>query len=512
MLHFVIEISCVAVIRSTFARLTPHTHPRDARRVAGVRSHHERRYARAISLGVSRCRFSSRAQLSYARDRATCASSSVLTINQALTVSVVFHAHTALVEVAKTCQTLVTLTCASCGASVAPCDVCQALVETRGARRGERPARCCARCGGLCVSGDALRARLGLRAIHFVDPLRAVDMVIASGRAGTRERCLSAKRARLTALASAPRPFSDPLPLHGSTNRRRPNSITTTDDTGTPTDAERERDCRRLTSSSVQCGQRLPPDSIFKTPAPTSRLGRVSTVPNSASSSPVDDALALGDKIEGEMTRLKLQILHLESMRRRKGNKRDFTSVNQDILKVSLKRSKVTDESVEVVLDIASSFLRDRAIIQRTMDNCAESRLALETLERDTHLMNVTNTDKPPPTRDSPSEVAPVETDSPFLMYWPKMELLENVLPGVMLLKNQLQKRATRAEKAADECGAVHLKRLGEITRTQNELFSMMNSKDSEANHAAHAALQQLILLYAAMFNDIVIRRERQMC
>jgi len=226
----------------------------------------------------------------------------------------------------------------------------------------------------------------------------------------------------------------------------------------------------------------------------------------------VDDALALGDKIEGEMTRLKLQILHLESMRRRKGNKRDFTSVNQDILKVSLKRSKVTDESVEVVLDIASSFLRDRAIIQRTMDNCAESRLALETLERDTHLMNVTNTDKPPPTRDSPSEVAPVETDSPFLMYWPKMELLENVLPGVMLLKNQLQKRATRAEKAADECGAVHLKRLGEITRTQNELFSMMNSKDSEANHAAHAALQQLILLYAAMFNDIVIRRERQMC
>ena len=144
------------------------------------------------------------------------------------------------------------------------------------------------------------------------------------------------------------------------------------------------------------------------------------------------------------------------------------------------------------------------------MDNCAESRLALETLERDTHLMNVTNTDKPP--RDSPSEVAPVETDSPFLMYWPKIELLENVLPGVMLLKNHLKKRAARAEKAADECGAVHLKRLGEITRTQNELFSTMSSKDSEANHAAHAALQQLILLYAAMFNDIVMRRGRQMC
>ena len=117
-----------------------------------------------------------------------------------------------------------------------------------------------------------------------------------------------------------------------------------------------------------------------------------------------------------------------------------------------------------------------------------------------------------PTTRDSPSEVALVAADSPFLMYWPKIELLANVLPGVMLLKNQLKKRVARAEKAADECGAVHLKRLGEITRTQNELFSTMSSKDSEANHAAHAALQQLILLYAAMFNDIVMRRERQMC
>lgn len=433
-------------------------------------------------------------------------SSSVLTINQALTAFYVFFPRTALIEVAQACQTRVTLTCAACGSSVAPCDVCEALVETRRVKRGERPARCCARCGGLCVSGDALRARIGLDAVHVVDPLRAVDMTIASGRVGTRERCLATKRARLKALESATRPFVEAPPLRGSTNRGRPNSITTTDDTGTPTDAERERDCRRLTLSSVQCGQRLPPDSIFKTPAPTSRLGRVSRVPNSASSS-LDDALAVGDKIEGEITRLKLQILHLESTRRRRRIKRDFTSVDHDILAVTLKKAKVADESVDVVLDVSRSFLRDRVEIQQTMDECAESRLALETLERDTRSMNIANTDMTmETTKESPSE-ATEDENSPIPTYWPKIGPLDDVSHGVRLLKNQLKKRSTLAEETADVCGAAHLKRLGEITRTQNELFVAMGSKDIDAKHASYASLALLIALYSAMFRDIVKRR-----
>lgn len=415
-------------------------------------------------------------------------------------------------ERALACQTRVTLTCARCRATVAPCDACGALRVANGRRNGngERSAHNCAKCGAVCASGDMLRARCGMEPVEGVDPVRAVEMVMASGRGWTRAKVLTAKRERLKSLEleMATVPFVDRPPLCGATNRARKSS-TTTDETGTPN--ERERECRRLTLSSVQCGQRAPPDSTFKTPGPTSRLGHVTTVPNSAEPSVIDDAVSIGDKIDGEIMRLKYQISHLErSTRRKRAPLRDFVSLDHDILRVTLKRAKIEDADANATLNVAGSFLDERELIQQTMDRVLKYRVALEYVDRDVRALNnqedilgkesASNSDK----RDDGSDLDVI---------WPKVDDIEELLPGYALLKSALVKRLALAEKYADELAAVHLNKLGEITRTQNDLFATIDDADVDANTktAAQSAVHQLTKLYATIFKEVVTRREGQL-
>ena len=132
--------------------------------------------------------------------------------------------------------------------------------------------------------------------------------VVARARAGGSERAAAALLER-----DARRRWNEEdewtvfsAPARGSVIRRRSTSTPTEEDRGTPTECEE----RRLTSSSVQCGQRFVPDSMFKTPAP-SGFGAL-TAAQTQSPPTREEMKARERSLDAALVRLRSQILFCE--------------------------------------------------------------------------------------------------------------------------------------------------------------------------------------------------------
>ena len=160
------------------------------------------------------------------------------------------------------CHTLVSLACARCGARVVPCDACEGLTAAN--------ARRCPRCAAARVEGDATRAAIGLDAVDAVDAIEAVEIALRGG--WTREAYARAKREELARLETRGERRETGRGDASAAPRRSSSSAPTLDDEGVHGTPDGDLDERRLTLSSVQCGQRVVPESVFKTPKP-SRFG-----------------------------------------------------------------------------------------------------------------------------------------------------------------------------------------------------------------------------------------------
>ena len=364
--------------------------------------------------------------------------------------------------------------------------MCDALV-TRRSTRGGRPASACAACGALVVEGDALRRDVGLEPCDHVDAISAVEMTIRAG--WSRERVLTAKREAATRLERERRASTMErgghvdgivVPAHGSAVRRRSTSTPTDDDRGTPTECEE----RRLTSSSVQCGQRfVVPDSMFKTPGP-SRLGLLTAI---ATQSPTakEDAKARERSLDAALVRVRSQILFCEEASGRARRALEaYTWMEHDVLCAAFRRAKYDGGAL---LGISSAFLERQSDLCARAEHASALAEALSRLERDIKLLS---------TRDGEQR-----GEDALDRLWPH-ESFDNVDDGVRLLSNTLKIRWEWARKKAKESIETHSKHLRDITRAQNDLFTIVmdDACDVDSKTAAKKAIKILLMFYKAIY------------
>ena len=371
------------------------------------------------------------------------------------------------------------MSCPRCGARVAPCDGCDRLTTL-----GDGGTRCCARCGALRIEGDAMRASMALEPTWEMDAEMAMEISIEVARDGVRG-CVRAKREECARLERETRARSGD---GDAAMRQRSNSTPTDDENGTPADDE-----RRLTLSSVQCGQRVVPESIFKTPAP-SRLGLGFATLARSTTSPVGcDDRVKNDAVQAKIVRLKGQILFGErATRKRRRTVDEYTWLEHDMLSSALRRANHDASSARKLMELSSSFLEDAPMLRMNLTRSSTLRTAIECLERDVKLLTKVD-DKSLLLRDPYTD--------PYERLWPGETRANDIEPGVELLGRALRARSEWADRKASERGATHSKRLREITRAQNDLLATAQdgTRDCEVQ-AARKSIKILISLYRTMY------------
>ena len=389
----------------------------------------------------------------------------------------------ALVETPTPCHTLVSLACARCGARVVPCDACGGLASAT--------ARRCPRCAAARVEGDATRAAIGLDAVDAVDAIEAVEIALDGG--WTREAYARAKREELARLETrgerrerAGRGDASVAP------RRSSSSAPTLDDEGVHGTPDADLDERRLTLSSVQCGQRVVPESVFKTPKP-SRFGPAhATVAASASPIGASEARVNANALDAAIVRVKSQLLFCEkATRKRRKTLEEYTWTDHEVLQVLLKRVKYDVASARQLMMISRSFLESRDRIHADVTYAQTLRTAIDTLERDVRLI-IAGKDE---TREHDGDHRSLH------LLWPD-EQSETNTEAHALLSSALRARSSWADDQAREIGAEHSKRLREITRAQNDLLATITegSCDQMTHDAACKAIYMVLRMYKTIF------------
>ena len=386
----------------------------------------------------------------------------------------------AVVEVATLCQTRVKLHCPLCHAQVAPCDVCDALMEfpdVSGRDDGDermseslptrRPATCCKRCGALRVDRDHIRAEMSLKPIESFDPIDAVSLSMEmSSCAATLER----KRVELIRLQREKATENGSQLKRVNTGVHGANGVSSTptdDENDTPND----QDSRRiLTFSSVQCGQRLVPDSMFKTPRP-SRLGRTTPVRSSEASN------ARHDILDAAISRVKYQIMFCErAASTRKRPRREFGPLELEILDVALRRAGCDSKMRQKILSVSIAFVREKTVLTENVRNAKTLRTALKVLDMDIHKGGMLR-------RVSPDQLANESEE------------------GLFLLNNTLKYYSAQSTYKVKTQNNAHVCHLRDITRVQNEMFDVMIREGGEKKRAAQVVIRSLLNLYSYMYS-----------
>ena len=365
--------------------------------------------------------------------------------------------------------------------------MCDALVTRRRWTRGDRPASSCAACGALVVEGDALRGDIGLEPCDRVDAIAAVEMTLNAG--WSRARVLAGKRAaaaryarerRAAGMERGGRVDGVLAPARGSVIRRRSTSTPTEEDRGTPTECEE----RRLTSSSVQCGQRfVVPDSMFKTPAP-SGFGAL-TAAQTQSPPTREEVKARERSLDAALVRLRSQILFCEEASGRgRRTLEAYGWTEHDVLCAAFRRARYDGDGL---IEASRAFLDEQSDLRARADHANALEEALSRVERDVELLS---------TRDGERR-----GDDPLDRLWPG-ESLDNVDDGVRLLSNALKMRSEWARKKAKQSIEAHSKHLRDITRAQNDLFATVMDEGAQTAEktAAKKAIKTLIMFYKAIY------------
>lgn len=361
------------------------------------------------------------------------------------------------------------LSCPRCRARVAPCDACDRLTTLGDG------SRCCSFCGALRIEGDALRRELGLEPTREMDAAVAMEVSIAA--TGDEQACVKAKREEISRLER------ERLARAGA--RHRSSSTPTDDENGTPTDV----DDRRMTLSSVQCGQRVVPESIFKTPKP-SRLGLAMRA-HGVMSPIAQEEQAKSDAVDATIVRLKTQILFCErGCRKRRATVAEYTWMEHDILATALRRARHDIASARKLMDLSSTFLDDVPRLRTNLTRARALRTALCTLERDVRLLTSAEVTPASPTLSNPYE-----------RVWPGETCAYGSGPGVELLSRTLRARSEWADQTAQKRSSLHARRLREITRAQNDLLAIATDgmSDFDTQAAARRAIGTLISFYRTM-------------
>ncbi len=380
------------------------------------------------------------------------------------------------------CHTLVSLACARCGARVVPCDACEGLTAAN--------ARRCPRCAAARVEGDATRAAIGLDAVDAVDAIEAVEIALRGG--WTREAYARAKREELARLETRGERRETGRDGASAAPRRSSSSAPTLDDEGVHGTPDGDLDERRLTLSSVQCGQRVVPESVFKTPKP-SRFGPAhATAHASASPVGVSEARADANALDAAIVRVKSQLLFCEkATRKRRKTLEEYTWTDHEVLQVLLKRAKYDVAGARQLMMISRSFLESRDRIHADVTYAQTLRTAIDTLERDVRL-----------TTAGKDETREHDGDRRSLhLVWPD-EQIETSTEAHELLSSALRARSSWADDRARDVGAEHSKRLREITRAQNDLLATITegSCDQMTHDAACKAIYMVLRMYKTIF------------
>lgn len=387
----------------------------------------------------------------------------------------------AVVEVATLCQTRVKLHCPLCHAQVALCDVCDALMEfpdVSGRDDGDeslseslpnhssngRPATWCKRCGALRIDRDHIRAEMSLKPIESFDPIDAVSLSMEmTSCAATLER----KRVELIRLQREKATENGSQLKRVNTGVNGVSSTPTDDENDTPND----QDSRRiLTFSSVQCGQRLVPDSCVKTPKP-SRLGRTTPVRSPEASN------ARHDILDAAISRVKYQIMFCErAASTRKRPRREFGPLALEMLDVALRRAGCDSKMRQKVLNVSIAFVREKPVLAENVRNAKTLRTALEVLDMDIHKSGMLR-------RVSPDQLANESEE------------------GLFLLNNTLKYYSAQSEYKVKTQNNAHMCHLRDITRVQNEMFDVMIREGGEKKRAAQVVIRSLLNLYSNMYS-----------
>jgi len=386
----------------------------------------------------------------------------------------------AVVEVATLCQTRVKLRCPLCHAQVAPCDVCDALMEfpdvscrDEGDERKSdsllqhssirRPATCCKRCGALRVDRDHIRTEMSLKPIESFDPIDAVSISMEMTSCA---RVLHSKRVDLIRLQREKATESRSQLKRMNIGINGVSSTPTDDENDTPND----QDSRRLTFSSVQCGQRLVPDSMFKTPRP-SRLGRTTPVRSPEASN------ARHDILDAAISRVKYQIMFCErAASTRKRPRNEFGSLALEILEVALRRAGCDPKMREKILSASVAFVREKGVLAENVTKAKAMRTALEVLDMDIHKSGIRH-------RVSPDQLANESEE------------------GLFVLRNTLRYYSAQSEYKVNTENNTHTCHLRDITRVQNDMFDVLMQEDGEKKRAAQVVIRSLLNLYSNMYS-----------
>ena len=351
-------------------------------------------------------------------------------------------------------------------------------------------ARRCPRCAAARAAGDATRRAIGLDAVDAVDAIEAVEIALDAG--WTREAYARAKREELTRLETRGdrRAAAD---ANASVARpRSSSSAPTPTDEGARGTPDGDSDERRLTLSSVQCGQRVVPESVFKTPK-ASRFGRArATAGASMSPGGAREAEVEAEAVDAAIVRVKSQILFCErATRKRRKALEAYTWNDHDVLQVLLKRVEYDVASARALMMISRSFLESRDRIHADVTYAKALRSAIDTLERDVRLITA-GTDETPDAVDDHLSLHRV---------WPGEQNDTNPETHE-LLSSALRARSSWADERARDVGAEHGQRLRDITRAQNDLLATIaaGSCDATTHDAACKAIYITLRMYKTIY------------
>jgi hypothetical protein len=304
---------------------------------------------------------------------------------------------------------------------------------------------------------------MSLKPIESFDPIDAVSISMEMTSCA---RVLHSKRVDLIRLQREKATESRSQLKRMNIGINGVSSTPTDDENDTPND----QDSRRLTFSSVQCGQRLVPDSMFKTPRP-SRLGRTTPVRSPEASN------ARHDILDAAISRVKYQIMFCErAASTRKRPRREFGPLALEMLDVALRRAGCDSKMRQKVLNVSIAFVREKPVLAENVRNAKTLRTALEVLDMDIHKSGMLR-------RVSPDQLANESEE------------------GLFLLNNTLKYYSAQSEYKVKTQNNAHMCHLRDITRVQNEMFDVMIREGGEKKRAAQVVIRSLLNLYSNMYS-----------
>jgi len=304
---------------------------------------------------------------------------------------------------------------------------------------------------------------MSLKPIESFDPIDAVSISMEMTSCA---RVLHSKRVDLIRLQREKATESRSQLKRMNIGINGVSSTPTDDENDTPND----QDSRRLTFSSVQCGQRLVPDSVFKTPRP-SRLGRTTPVRSPEASNARDDIL------DAAISRVKYQIMFCErAASTRKRPRNEFGSLALEILEVALRRAGCDPKMREKILSASVAFVREKGVLAENVRKAKAMRTALEVLDMDIHKSGIRR-------RVSPDQLANESEE------------------GLFVLRNTLRYYSAQSAYKVNTENNTHTCHLRDITRVQNDMFDVLMQEDGEKKRAAQVVIRSLLNLYSNMYS-----------